>query len=90
MNIKQEIKQIKQEFSQKLKELEKQYEQEEIVPDKYWFINAFGEKCDTFSSYSSIESYKQKKEIGNVFLTEEDCNYRIEDLKNIQRAREKV
>ena len=78
----EELQKLKEEFEQRIRELEDKYEQEEEWPksgDEYWYIIAPGRVSYNF--WKNLKADKEMLEFGNIFKTEEEAKFEAERLK---------
>lgn len=78
----EEIKKLREEFEERIKELEEKYNSEEERPevgDKYWAISAGGKPNEFRWDGDCID--EEAFEFGNIFKTEEEAKFEAERIK---------
>lgn len=86
--MQEELQALKEEFEQRIKQLEDKYKEDKEWPkngDRYWCINKRG-KVETYI-YRNDESDTQMFEFGNVFKNEEETEFEIERLKVLRELK---
>ncbi|EFR30594.1 hypothetical protein [Eremococcus coleocola] len=86
----EELQKLKEEFEQRIRELEDKYKPEEEWPkdgDDYWYITSTGRLNDTLWTDSFRD--QQLLEFGNIFKTKEEAEFESERLK-VLRELEKM
>lgn len=82
----EELKKLKEEFEQRIRELEDKYKPKEEFPkeeDYFWYIIADGEVCGSIWDGSTLN--KKMFEFGNVFKTEEEAEFEVERRKILRK-----
>lgn len=78
----EELQKLKEEFEQRIRELEDKYKPEEEWPesgDDYWYIFGSGKVSRSFWVDATLD--KRMLEIGNVFKTKEEAEFEVERRK---------